>query len=219
MFKVPVLFIIYNRIEETHNVFQILRTIRPERLYVAGDGCRDNQQMDRLHTYQTRAVIQPEWPCQLHTRWEAEYIGKSEMINRAMSWFFENEEEGIVLFEDTLPGHEFFPYCEEMLDKYRDDEHIFSIGGSYSRKRIRKRYLRRLRSGKGSKFFSAYTTMWGFATWKKKWLDFPFTMDRSENHNISRIIAPYMKKQKRRLYWLGRSNVMNPLRPQQHENE
>ena len=38
MFNVPVLIILYNRVEETHNVFQVLRAVQPTQLYIAGDG-------------------------------------------------------------------------------------------------------------------------------------------------------------------------------------
>ena len=153
MFKVPILLILYNRVEETHNVFQVLRNIQPAKLYVAGDAPKSGNTMDYKLVYQTRSVIQPEWSCQLHTLWQDKHLGKSSAVYESIKWFFTHEEEGIILFEDTLPNLDFFPYCEELLDKYRNDEHIYTIGGSYLRRRGKKRYDKRMRKNKSSYYF------------------------------------------------------------------
>lgn len=208
MFKVPILLVLYNRIEETHNLFQILQTIQPTQLYVAGDGCKAGNTLDRTHVYQTRAVIQPAWPCQMHTLWQEEHLGKSKMILKAMQWFFENEEEGIILFEDTIPTYDFFPYCEELLRQYRNDEQVFSIGGTYLRHRSRQKYKKRLRRGGSSYFFSSYATSWGFATWRNRWQDFTYSMAQYDNEKIANIVARYMKKPRHRSYWTNRFNII-----------
>ena len=148
MFKVPVLLILYNRVEETHDVFQVLRTVQPTDLYVAGDAAKPDSVLDRMHVYQARAVIQPEWPCQVHKLWQDNHLGKSQMVATAIKWFFEQEEEGIILFDDTVPGYDFFPYCEQLLEKYRNNKKIFSIGGFYWRHRSRKRYKKRRQARK-----------------------------------------------------------------------
>ncbi len=208
MFKVPVLLILYNRIEETHNVFQILRTVQPTQLYVAGDGPKTGSILDRKRVYQTRSVIQPEWPCQKHTLWEDTHQGKAVMIDKAMRWFFENESEGIILFEDTLPSYDFFPYCEELLCRYRNSEQIYSIGGTYLRHHSRKRYGKRMRKGESSYFFSAYASTWGFATWRNKWNGFSLSMDQYSADDFSKIVAPYMKKKKQKIYWTKRFGII-----------
>lgn len=208
MFKVPILLVLYNRIEETHNVFEILGTVQPTQLYVAGDGPKPGNTLDRTHVYQTRSVIQPAWHCQLHTFWQDEHLGKSQMIYKAIQWFFEHEEEGIVLFEDTLPTYDFFPYCEELLRQYRNDERVFSIGGTYLRHRSRQRYKKRLRKGGSSYYFSSYASTWGFATWRNRWQDFSLSMAQYDSDKISEIVARNMKKPKFRSYWINRFNII-----------
>lgn len=208
MFKVPVLLVVYNRIEETHNLFQVLKTIQPTQLYVAGDGCKPNNQLDRQHVYQTRAVIQPTWHCQVHTSWQEHHLGKAQMMLTAMRWFFEHEEEGIILMEDTIPCFDFFPYCEELLSRYRNNERIFSIGGTYLRNGCRKRHRKRIHKGGESYFFSAYATCWGFATWRNRWQDFSLSMDQYNSEDFARSIAPYMRKKKQRFYWIKRFNIL-----------
>lgn len=208
MFKVPVLLVLYNRIEETHKVFQILRTVQPTTLYVAGDGPKPDNMIDRLHVYQAQSVIQPEWPCQVHHLWQENHLGKTKMIETAIKWFFSQEEEGIILFDDTLPSYDFFPYCEELLSKYRNNERIYSIGGSYLRHRSRKRYPKRIKKGGSSYFFSAYAATWGFATWRNRWQDFSLSMAQYDNDKIADIVARNMKKPKFRSYWTNRFNII-----------
>lgn len=204
MFKVPILLILYNRIEETHKVFQTLRTIQPMQLYVAGDGALPDNPLDTKRTYQTRSVVRPEWPCDLHTFWQDTHHGKSRMIDAAIRWFFSHENEGIILFEDTVPCSDFFPYCEELLEKYRNDKRIFTIGGNYFRHRSRQRYRKRLKAGQESYYFSAYATTWGFATWRDRLQDFTLSMDSYNSEDFPGIVTPYMHKRNQRKYWIRR---------------
>lgn len=211
MFKVPVLLILYNRVEETHKVFQILKAVQPMQLYVAGDGPKPGNMLDRLHVYQTQSVIQPEWPCQVQHLWQEEHLGKNKMIETALRWFFSKEEEGVILFEDTLPSYDFFPYCEELLSKYRNDERVFSIGGTYLRHRSRKRYRKRMKNGGSSYFFSAYASTWGFATWRNRMNDFTLSMDQYNNSDFPKIVDPYMKRTKHKAYWVRRFTSLKKL--------
>jgi len=208
MFKVPVLLVVYNRIEEAHNIFQVLKAIQPQQLYVAGDGCLKNDFLDRQHVYQTRAVFQPTWHCNMQTKWQEKHLGKARMLNEAMQWFFEHEEEGIILFEDTIPTYDFFPYCEEMLTQYRNDERVYSISGTYLRNNSRQRHRKRLHKGGNSYFFSAYATSWGFATWRNRWQDFTISIEQYNSDQFAKSIAPYMKKQRQRFYWMSRFNIL-----------
>lgn len=198
------MLVLYNRIEETHKVFQILRTVQPTTLYVAGDGPKPDNTLDRARVYQAQSVIQPEWPCQVHHLWQENHLGKSKMIETAIKWFFSQEEEGIILFDDTLPSYDFFPYCEELLSKYRNDERVYSIGGTYLRHRSRKRYPKRIKKGGSSYFFSAYAATWGFATWRNRMNDFTLSMDGYNSADFEKILEPYMHKQNHKNYWKRR---------------
>lgn len=198
------MLVLYNRIEETHKVFQILRTVQPTTLYVAGDGPKPDNTLDRARVYQAQSVIQPEWPCQVHHLWQENHLGKSKMIETAIRWFFSQEEEGIILFDDTQPSYDFFPYCEELLSKYRNDERVYSIGGTYLRHRSRKRYPKRIKKGGSSYFFSAYAATWGFATWRNRMNDFTLSMDGYNSADFEKILEPYMHKQNHKNYWKRR---------------
>ena len=51
-------------------------------------------------------------------------------VSSAISWFFNNVDEGIILEDDCLPHPDFFYFCEQLLDKYRNDKRIWCITGN-----------------------------------------------------------------------------------------
>lgn len=200
MFQVPVLLVLYNRVVDTHNLFQIIKALKPSHLYVAADGAIHNDRLDYVKCIKTRAVIMPEWECEVHEFFKEEHYGKSKMIYQSINWFFSNVEEGIVLFDDTLPNMDFFYYCEELLLKYRNEYKISHIGGTNFQKRFQR--------GNASYYFSAYSTTWGFATWRDRWENFDLKMTELEDVDFSKIVSQYVDKPKEKNYWTRRFNIL-----------
>lgn len=193
MFNVPILLIIYNRVEPTHNVFEVLKRVQPSKLYVAADGALPNEKMDYLNCLKTRNVIMPHWSVQLQHLYMHEHLGKAALSIEAINWFFEHEEEGIILFEDTLPHLDFFSYCEQLLEKYRNVPEIAHIGGGC----IQKSYPSRA----ASYYFSAYATLWGFATWKNRWQNFDLKMSELQDRDVPKMLEDYFHHKKLKKYW------------------
>lgn len=200
MFKVPVLLVIYNRVDETHSLFQTIRQIQPEKLYVAGDGANTKNKLDYVNCLRTRSVINPEWDCEIKTLFKEEHVGKSKMVHQAITWFFEHEEEGIVLFDDTIPNSDFFYYCEILLEKYRNVPEVMHIGANFLHKKIK--------GDSHSYFFSAYAYTWGFATWKRTWKYFDLKMSELEDANVEQIISEHATRPKEKLYWMRVYNTL-----------
>lgn len=199
MFKTPILLILYNRVEETHNLFQIIRKIKPEKLYVAADGANKAIKMDYNQCLKTRSVIMPEWKCDAQYLFHENHLGKSKNIYQAISWMFEHEEEGIILFDDTLPNIDFFHYCEQLLEKYRDVPEIMHIGANYLERK--KKYL------KNSYHFTAYAFIWGFATWRRTWKK--FDLEIGDNfEKVHEVIDKYVKNPFEKMYCHHIYNVL-----------
>ncbi len=200
MFDVPILVIIYNHFTETHNLFSVLKQVKPSRLYVAADGAMPGDKCDFAFCLKSRCVFMPNWNCQLKTLFKEEHLGKSKMLMQAVNWFFENESEGIVLFDDTIPHIDFFAYCQELLNLYRDDMRIVHIGGS--------NMLKRERKNKKSYYFSAYPSTRGFATWKNRWEGFDLKMLELEQIDFRSIMSPYVTKPKEKMFWSKRYRIL-----------
>ncbi|MFM7217971.1 MAG: nucleotide-diphospho-sugar transferase [Bacteroidota bacterium] len=172
--KSPILFLIYNRPEHTGRVFEAIRKMKPEKLYVAADGPKKGKAGDSVACEAARAAATLiDWPCELKTFFREDNVGLSISIPEAIDWFFENEQEGIILEDDCLPSAGFFRFCEQMLDKYRGENRIAHINGS--------NFLLGKKKGiKGSYYFSNIYHPWGWATWKRSWLHFDGEMNELE---------------------------------------
>ena len=115
------------------------------------------------------------------------------------TWFFENESEGIILFDDTIPHPDFFPYCEELLEKYRDNQKVGHIGGCNILKK---------KSVESSYYFSAYPTVWGFATWRDRWQGFDINMKEVSVSDFTDILSPFTVKRDVPNFWMRRYKLI-----------
>ena len=157
MFDTPILYLVFNRPYETSQSFEILRKLRPSKLYVAADGPRIQRQDDITNTKKVRKIVTGiDWPCEVKTLFRNENLGCRRALESSLDWFFEFEEDGIILEDDILPNEAFFNYCTLMLDKYRQNLNIFSINGCSVGFQSPTSYG-----------LTRYFNMWGWATWKR----------------------------------------------------
>lgn len=199
MFTTPILVIAYNRVAYTHDLFVSIKKIQPEKLYVSIDGAAAGDKVDLRNVLEVRSVFMPEWDCDLKLRYNDKHLGKSAHVVSAINWFFENEPEGIILFDDTLPHPDFFPYCAELLERFRDNKQIGHIGGCNILKR---KYIEE------SYYYSAYPSVWGFATWKDRWEGFDLKLEDVAPDEIQQLFAPYNVKKKVPGFWLRKHKLL-----------
>lgn len=171
---------VFNRPEITRTSFACIRRARPPRLYVAADGPRAGRPDDADLCHETRQIATAvDWPCEVKTLFRGRNLGLRLACSSAISWFFKNEPEGIVLEDDCVPHPDFFHYCEELLERYRDVPEVMLIGGSnyqYGKKR-----------GVASYYFSIYPHIWGWAAWRSTWQHYDINMDGVERYIKTRM--------------------------------
>jgi len=159
----PVLFLIFNRIDTAKKVFETVTMAKPAKLYIACDGARQHVQGEAEVVNDLRAYVLANvtWPCEVKTLFREHNMGCRWAVSSAIDWFFENEEQGIILEDDCLPDPSFFGYCEKMLYKYRNDERVMHIAGCNFQNDISR--------SDGSYYFSKICHIWGWATWRRAW--------------------------------------------------
>lgn len=167
----PVLFLIFNRPDVTARVFAAIRNARPQRLYLAADGARPNRTGETEAVQRTRAMVLEhiDWDCQVQTLLRSENLGCKHAVSSAISWFFKQESEGIVLEDDTLPSSSFFQFQQEMLARYRDDTRIMRVAGFNP---VPGQHA----AGGADYFFSHYAFVWGWGSWRRAWATYDAQM-------------------------------------------
>ena len=167
--KSAVLFLVFNRPDTTRQVFEAIRAARPPRLYVAADGPRPDREGEREKCREVREIATAvDWPCEVKTLFREENLGCKMGVSSGITWFFDNEEEGIILEDDVLPVPGFFPFCDELLERYRNDERVAMISGNNNiapDTQIEQSY-----------FFTVHNLIWGWATWRRSWKKYDVSM-------------------------------------------
>jgi hypothetical protein len=111
---------------------------------------------------QARALIdRVDWDCEVITNFAERNMGCKLRVSSGINWIFEQVEEAIILEDDCLPDPSFFRFCDEMLERYRDNHRVSLVsGGNLQFGQSR---------GTGSYYFSKYTHIWGWASWRRAW--------------------------------------------------
>jgi hypothetical protein len=186
----PILFLIYKRLDTTKQVFEVIKKIKPTRLYIAADGPKEDiAEKEKVKKVRDYVLSNINWNCELKTLFREKNLGSGIAVSEAITWFFENEEMGIILEDDCLPSQSFFWFCDELLKKYINEEKIMQINGSS--------YLSNIKI-KESYFFSKYNHIWGWATWRRAWKH--FNLNYSNWEELFESIK-YFHSKKEKEFW------------------
>jgi len=159
----PILFVIFNRPDTAQQVFDEIRKAKPTRLFVAADGPRKGVMGEVEKCQKARDIIkQIDWDCEVKALFRDKNLGCKIAVSSAINWFFENVSEGIILEDDCLPSQSFFWFCQELLEKYKNDTRIMHIAGAtYAEKKNN--------INNYSYHFARVGGIWGWATWARAW--------------------------------------------------
>ncbi len=167
----PVVLIIFKRLETTRRVFAAIRQVKPKHLLVIADAPHHDRPGEAEKCAAARAIIDTvDWDCEVIKRYADHNLGCARSVASGLSWAFSLVESAIILEDDCLPDPSFFGFCQELLERYRDDSRITSISGQnvqLGRRRTDYDY-----------YFSAFNHIWGWATWRRAWNNFDLRMQR-----------------------------------------
>lgn len=199
--KSALLFLIFNRPSTTSLVFKKIRQAKPPRLYIAADGPRKGNDDDKKKSIKVREVVtRVDWPCEVKSLYRNENLGCKKAISSAITWFFENEEQGIILEDDCLPNLDFFNFCDNLLIHYSKNEKISAItGNNFQDNNWR---------GNASYYFSKYFHCWGWATWRRSWQNYDGEISFWPKWRNSKDWINFISNKLEREYW---KNIFNKV--------
>lgn len=183
--KSAVLFLIFKREDTTKKVFERIRQAQPPKLYIAADGPRMDRADEIEKCQRTRMIVENvDWPCEVNRLYRDKNLGCGKGVSSAISWFFDHEQQGIIIEDDVLPHLDFFSYCDEMLERFKDDSRIQLISGFSG-----------FYGGYHSDvpyYMSSHLEIWGWASWKRVWDSYVYDLNKID-------AKEYEEKVKKRL--------------------
>lgn len=190
MLNTPIVLIIYKRLKTTVKVFDKINLIKPKKLYIIADGPKTPQEKSLTSTVRSYIEENVDWKCNLIKIYSDYNLGCAKRVQTGLDQVFLKEEKAIILEDDTLPDLSFFKFCDELLERYKNDNNVAHISGC------------NLHSNavnlKESYCFSSIVNIWGWATWKRAWIHYDIKMPSWENEDKESFISHWCPDRKSR---------------------
>lgn len=165
-FTTPIVLFIFRRCDTVLKIIDRVREVRPTKIYLLSDAGRTAEEKEQVAV--ARQVIEKsiDWDCTVIKRYAEENIGVLNNIGQGAKWVFSQEERAIFLEDDNLPELSFFRFCDEMLEKYENDNRVLWVcGTNYLTPNQQEGYPY-------SYFFSQHMLPCGWASWSNKFLNY-----------------------------------------------
>ncbi len=167
--ETPIVFIIFNRADTTERVFAEIAKAMPSKLFVVADGPREERPGEAEKCAAARRIIdRVDWECEVFKNSSDANLGCGIRPATGISWALQQVEEAIILEDDCVPNQTFFQFCEELLERYRNDTRVMSISGFD--------LLFGQNDARYSYYFQRFQGVWGWATWRRAWKYFDMGM-------------------------------------------
>ena len=197
----PILITAWKRPYHLRDLINAIRPLKPNKIFFSCDGPKKNNLEEYNLVELTKKQLEfIDWECNLKTLFSEHNQGCCNSMTRALNWFFDNVDAGIILEDDCIPHEDFLPFCNELLDKYKFDNRVWSISGT----NFQDNQLR----GDGSYYFSKYIQVWGWATWKRSWKEYDIEMKSWNKLKASDLVNSIFDSKKEFKHWYKLWNTL-----------
>lgn len=167
--KTPVAIIFFNRPDTLKKVFEAVAKAKPKQLFLIQDGARQNRKAEEKLVEECREVVKNvDWDCEVTRDYSEQNLGCGRRIFSGVSSAFEKVDRLIIIEDDIVVSGDFFKFCDELLEKYKDDQRIHRISGMC--------HMGEYKKSPYSYGFTNFSSCWGWATWKRSWQDMEYEM-------------------------------------------
>jgi hypothetical protein len=190
----PVVLFAFNRPELTAQVFEVIRKAKPEKLFVIIDGPRANNSSDIKLSKKVKEIVSDvDWDCDAIYEISDTNMGIRKRFVSGLGSVFSKVEEAIIVEDDCLPNLSFFHFQQEMLAKYRNDPSIGLVCGFNP--------LGSTPDVSSSYFFSVFSSVWGWGTWKRVWDTYDPNADQWLTSSGRESVNSFIRTKSAQRFW------------------
>ncbi|PTY05450.1 hemolytic protein HlpA-like protein [Opitutaceae bacterium EW11] len=183
----PIVYIFFNRPELIRRTFSAIRAEQPRQLYLVADGPRATKPDDPKRCAEARAVVESliDWPCEVTKDYSEVNLGSGKRIASGLERALEKLGEAIVIEDDILPRPDFFRFCSDMLERYRDVPEVHGISGYNP--------IGQYLPGEYGAVPALTHITWGWATWNRAWKAYRFNLEGWDAPSTKDGIRDYVR--------------------------
>ncbi|MDX2003047.1 MAG: sugar transferase [Chitinophagales bacterium] len=165
----PIVLFVYARPWHTQQTLKYLSAAKlssESTLYIFCDGPKPNATDDvRNKIEEVRAVVKSaQWAKDVIISESATNRGLANSIIAGVTEVIEKHGKAIILEDDLLVHHDFLAYMNAALDKFANNQQVFSITGY--------QFPAKFPEKLSNTFFFEDIASWSWATWKRAWTHF-----------------------------------------------
>ena len=161
--KSPVLFHLWNRIDVVKKTFKEIQKTKPNKLYLSSDGANNLEDKKKILEIRRYVENRINWKCKLSKIYFKKNLGPKFALHKAINKVFLKEKRLIIVDHDCLCDNTFFRFMDELLEIYEYENKVKIISGNY--------ICKNLISFKNSYYFAQHPITFGWATWKRAWIE------------------------------------------------
>lgn len=185
---VPVRINVWIRPECQRKQFEVLKQACPSVLFLISDGGRNEKEWEAIRA--NRAIFENEidWDCKVYKIYEEKNNGLYTMSRKGANLIWSIVDRCIFLEDDSIPSVSYFKYCEELLEKYKDDMRILCIcsmnlAGVWE-------------NANSDYFFAERAPICGQAMWKRSYMQRDFELNYGKDTYTMNLLRRKLKKDK-----------------------
>lgn len=184
--EAPVALIFFNRPKPLTRTFEAIRASQPRELFLIQDGPRPGVEGDIEKVRECREIVSAvDWECTVHRDLSEENLGTGRRVSSGLTWAFAKVDRLIILEDDCLPSPDFFPFCTQLLERYKSDQRVGMITGM--------NHLGTYDETPYDYLFSRVGSIAGWATWRRVWGSMEQDLAFLEDPEAMRLLSEYLK--------------------------
>lgn len=174
----PIIIFAFNRLDALQSVvFSLLQN--PEAaesdLFVFVDGARDHKKGEREQVHSVREYVKKITGFKSLTyTFNENNTGLGHSIIAGVTEVINKYGQAIVLEDDLIVQPNFLAFMNQGLERYENEERVFSICGYTNKVKIPKDYI-------DDAYMCTRSSSWGWATWANRW------------NSVDWVLAPFSK--------------------------